>query len=86
MTQLRDGFEQFPGKVTQPAKPRYTPARTSTPNKGEHAAASPTIASHIKAQNKRIAQNAAAVKAAHRDDRLEDKTAGNGVDRGAIGV
>ncbi len=82
MTRLPDGGELYPGNIGKPAKQRHTPAKTSTPAKGDGVAKSPVLRSHAKAERKRIADNAKRVKQAHRD--TDWKIAGNGIDTGAV--
>ncbi len=77
-----DAGELFGAMAKKPAKPRHTPAKTSTPAKGSGEQKSPTLRSHAEAERKRIADNAKRVKQAHRD--TDWKIAGDGIDTGAV--
>jgi hypothetical protein len=77
-----DAGELFGAMAKKPAKPRHTPAKTSTPAKGSGEQKSPTLRSHAEAERKRIEKNARTVKAAHRD--RDYKIVGNGIDTGAV--
>ncbi len=75
--------ELFGANARKAAPKKHTPAKTSTPDKGAQKVKSPILKAESAASNKRIAAHLARVKAAHRD---QDKTAGNGIDRGAPGI